>query len=247
MSFNVDNDDDLFEYDPEKEVNEEKTFSNHSSEDYLSNSSFSDEEKKLLKNITNSTDLDEYPVDNLKAALSTNFANTNYHMMHGGLDLFANTVAIVEVLDELTEGKFTMKRNYYLLESKIIRSLFILHLANIIFRDNGDLDPEVESLFKSVTNIDFTQMNVKTCYLSTINIMRHTVNINRAAYVKLSNELGLERKDSLLDEEMSFETFYSEVSADYYLAKGNSNLFAYLMNNGLKEDLESFFDQEITF
>lgn len=230
------NDDDLFDYEPET--------SNPSSTNSFSDTGDRAPQSDLYNNIKSDFDDDlditGGNIHHSKAKLSISY--------HHALDFFIKDVAkeslaksLHIVLDRLTNGDFSLISLFYETEMKISRKMLFVNLYHSAFGENGK-DSFKETVGK-ILNIEFTSLYTQTCFDSVANVTLHTLQLDRALYLSLSNQLGIPVQQYLFDDPYELEDVNHKVYlADYKSEIGNT-LSDTILGFGLLKYMEDLFGQ----
>lgn len=185
--FMRDNDDDLFDYDPEQE---ESTVKQNYSDN---NSSFGEQIKSALNDIVS----DALDKDKFRLAAAFNISTQKF-IDSVNEPAFSKTIRVV--LDKLTNGDFTLLNLLHRSEMRISRRMdFLLLFKEFLSEEVTDFTNNdiIKDIF-GFLQIDATELYVKTCYQSTYRIVQHALEIDRALYKTLCRRLNLEPKQFLL-------------------------------------------------
>lgn len=238
MSKYADNDDDLFDYDPTLDVKPKETFSN------LDNKSSTSE---LLNSIKDNLNND---IESLTGNLAPNkykFAasfNMAYHMfLHEPLQE-ATTKTISIVLNTLTNGDYNLMNIFYETEIKISRKIFFLELVDRAFDDG----PEEENLLLQINkllNIDITDIYIRTCFRSTINLCKHSLELDKALYLALSKRLGIPVQQELFEPIVTSAAKDHKVYLQDYKRDIMENINNQLIDAGVLDEVKEIFGTDV--
>ena len=196
MSY-LDNDDDLFSYDPEDDVTEAPATS-HSSTNNKSVDDFMSSAKSIIDELSQSSD-DFIDDGKIKLAFSFHLATAVYFAK---VENPTYEKAIGVVLDKLTNGDFSLIHIFYRTEALIIQRLHFLDLMERVFLPDSSIDEDdnftIKELFK-ILKIDFTDDHVKINYAPSVAIARFCLNVDRIIYQHLGAKLNLPINQNLID------------------------------------------------
>jgi hypothetical protein len=198
-SYLSDNDDDLFDYDPTVEPSDTFTpndVSSSSSVDSDHHRYSKDFIEEVKNNFRDNADADllvsqgciSLPISSLYSSFQEAihaFINSVRH------DYFAKTVHLT--LDHLTNGHFSMVNLFHRYEMRIVRKIALVELFNqtIAKSDEETISPLLNQL-SSLLNIDLTKLYYNSTFVSTINILNHTLTVDRVIYRFLATKTGID-------------------------------------------------------
>lgn len=230
MNNYIDNDDDLFEYDPEQEESKQTSSVNND---------FTDSVKDTFENITNIS----HHSDRNKLAIAFNISTQKFIE---AINSEAYNKSIRLVLDKLTNGDFTLINLFHRLEMRIFRRMHFLSLFDELsgseFKNNSIVKEVLEFL-----QVDFTDLYIKTCYQSTYNISIFALSLDRAMYITLSKRLGIPVKQELFANPADMEHDKIDVSLAEFEHGILLNVYKSMMENGLSEELSKLLGTELKF
>lgn len=242
------NDDDLFDYDPETDT-DSTSDSLLQSETYTSSSnknstveSFISSAKQFIDEI--SVD-DNSPIDELKVKLAASFHSaTAAYYQKAQNPSYIKSVSLV--LNTLTNGDFSKIQMFNHKEALIIQRLRYLSMMNKIF-SNSDADQNVLKELFDIMKVDYSFEHVQIFYLSSVNLSLFCLNVDRLIYKSLGEKLNLPIKQELIDDTYINEPdrFFSELNdpiSDEYISNMYASTFIDLANDGLLKDLSEFFN-----
>lgn len=202
------NDDDLFDYDPSVEDHSSTTSSEtssettHSSTDHLHTEYHKKfvEDVKTQLNINLDADLDTgTPKINI---ITSNLYASFQEAINGFIssiknDYFSKSVHIT--LDHLTNGHFSMVNMFYFYEMKIVRKLALVELfGHIVIPENEQKMPPFLEEISQALNLNFTQLYYTSTFKSTVNILNHSLTVDRIIYRYLSSRTNIPVDDMLM-------------------------------------------------
>ena len=183
-------DDDLFDYDPSKEQT-----SNYS-QDYLTSSTQNNNSKdnSLLDDIYRQMDNlvhsdGEEAVNEFRIRLSDSL-NEAYSQYLSKSSVVSHVQAVTITLDEVTNGRFSELYLLKNLEQNIFRRINIHFLLNAIIDDGGENNISFKDFLAKV-NISISDDFIPVYFLTLLNISSHTLDLERAMYMDLSQRLGI--------------------------------------------------------
>lgn len=206
MSYSIsDNDDDLFDYDPSQETSTQ-VIDQQYTETPVSDISSDDQTKhqrefinSLKTNINDAdADLDLHDDTKMNVLVSNLYGsfqeaiNTFVGMI--SKDTFSRSVHIT--LDELTNGRFSMLNMFHYYESRIISRIALINLFGTVFHnDSLDADEEAIAPFlqkvSDLLKINFTKNYYNSTFNVTIDILNHSLTIDKVIYQFLGDKLHL--------------------------------------------------------
>lgn len=208
MSFSLsENDDDLFDYDPSLETSTSFTSSETDSVPTSLSNEQVEHEKQFIENIKNniSFDLDtDLTGENGKV---NNITSNLYGSFQEAINAFINTIrhdnfikSAHITLDRLTNGQFSLINLFYQYEMKISRKLALVELfAHIVkTEENEDVASFLREL-SSVLRIDVSKLYYNATFCSTVNILNHSLSVDRIVYRFLSNKTQIPVNEALIN------------------------------------------------
>jgi hypothetical protein len=242
------NDDDLFEYDPE--VDAEDSSAALQSEAYSPSSSnknktiedFISSAKQLVDEISSD---ENSPIDEEKVKLAASF-HTATSAYYQKVQTPSYIKAISITLNTLTNGDFAKIQMFNHKEALIIQRLRYLSMMNKVFI-NADADENVVKELFDLLKIEYSLEHVQTFYLSSANISMFCLNLDRAIYKHLGKQLNLPIKEHLLDDshiqdgDKYFDQLNDPVDNDY-ISESYAFLFSAMANEGLLKDLSEIYN-----
>lgn len=243
------NDDDLFDYDPETDT-EDTSSSSLQSEAYVSPSSnrnknvedFISSAKKFVDEI--SLD-DNSPIDEQKVKLAISFHEaTALYYQKVQAPSYMKSVSIV--LNTLTNGDFSRIQMFNHKESLILQRLRYLSMMNKVFSTSDPDDSVFKELF-DLLKIEYSFDHVQTFYLSSVNISLFCLNLDRLIYKHLGEKLNLPIKQELLDDTYLNEPdkFFIQLNdsvSDHHMSSMYADTFIDIANSGLLQELSEFYN-----
>lgn len=190
MSY-LDNDDDLFDYEPEDEVESTSPSSGHKHvDDFLSAA------KDIINEISNDEVVDHNKV---KLASSFHLATAVYYSKVQGP---TQEKAIEVILDKITNGEFSLLQMFYTTEALIIQRLHFLDLIERVIEPNFGISDDDNFTLKELFDllkIECSPEHIRIFYAPSIAISRFCLNVDRVVYQHLGSKLNIPIKQELID------------------------------------------------
>jgi hypothetical protein len=233
-------DDDLFSYDPS--LDSEST-------NYSETSSSPTSDNNLLDGIYRN--FDKFSLDDKKSSdFKINLAHSLYEAYHGFIDKSLSlgyVSSINDTLDILTQGRFGKLFLTRVLEQSIFRRLAINALLSAII--DGDSEDENRHSFKSFLlqmNISIDDDFISTYFSSLLRISNHSLNLNRAMYINLCNELSITPHSLVLDNDVSGKDLDNAIidSIPDYQDKYLNNLYNIASSDSFIDKVKNVFSSE---
>lgn len=197
-------DDDLFEYDPSLE-------NQNDSKNDLYNESvtpLSKEEKTFFENLKNNFEEDPISLGNIftgNLVFADSFQYTLNDFIISQIRFATFSKSVTECLDEITQGKFSLINFKNNLETTISRSMHVLYLTSFLNNPSSiaDVSPKIIQLMESL-NIKYNSFYLKTCFHSTLAILQHKIILDRELYRAACSELQIDPSPYLFLEPTDF-------------------------------------------
>lgn len=239
MSY-LDNDDDLFDYDPDLENTSNPIFNESSSP--KPNSQFetfvSKEKIDEDLDISSNTLLDE---SKIKLALAFHQAT---HRHFSSVETSSYLKSMTLVLDKLTDGHFSLIYMFYKKESVIAQRILFLSMMDLVTEFPEDSSKNVLAELCSHLGIQIDKLHVDLYYSTSIAICRHSLATDRVIYQHLGEKLSIPINQSLVDPTYKYNDDSSKISdilsSDIY-TKIFSSITDSLAQEGLLEKLQETF------
>lgn len=232
MSKYIDNDDDLFEYDPELETSKPINFDTPTAIPE-SKSDFINEMKNHfgsdIENLTGNISPNKH-----KLAASFNLA---YKVFVNEILKEGTAKSISIVLDGLTNGDFSLMSMFYETEIKISKKIFFLDLVERAFIDPTSNENVIKQL-DDILHIDFSDLYIQSCYQSTINICKHSLMLDQALYLCLSKKLGIAVKQYLFEPINESAGKDHQVYLEDYKKELSESIKKLLLDHGLLAEVQ---------
>lgn len=208
MTYIPSDDDDLFEYEPENEVQEEATKS-HTSSNTSYNSDYIDSVKETLRN-TN-VDVDSSGVNQAQVALSTAFYDGTHHWINNDANVNSFVQSVSFVLDQLTDNDYSKIRYFKEVEFKLSKKLLVDLLMREAFNitSSSDYEDGIKGIMKEMFDVDFSDLYMKICYTLLYDTNKHVIHLDRIIYTALAAELDFPVKDVLFSDDPSLSELYA--------------------------------------
>jgi len=245
-----DNDDDIFDYDPEQDFSsnlQSDSYQNISSSDKSTNTIISSAKDIFDDLVSDNSFGDTIDESKVKLCISFQAAAANYFSK---IQTPAYTKSISMVLDTLTNGDFSMIQMFNHKEALITQRLrYICMMKQVIHSDTSD-DSIMEQLF-SLLNISYDKSHVEIFYTSNLNIATHALHVDRAIYKALGKKLNLPLKEELLDDTyvVTPEHFLSSLNdnpVDDYFNIAYSKIIRKIADEGVLSELSELYGTNYT-
>jgi hypothetical protein len=240
-----DNDNDLFDYDPDQET--KTPYASSDSEDTLNVNDYSTREYRLLKDIqSHFKDSTAGSLDGGKVKLAMGFHEATNNFLQDVIPQAAMKSMIV-ALDSVTEGNYSLLNLFYKTEMRISRRMTFLSLFNDIFAE-GEISDTFSKALIDILNLDFNDLYVRSCFTSSMSICNHALILDRATYRILAEKLDLPVREFLfanpsdLQDEDDHDIYYSDFMRDI-----TSNINNMLANSGLADLLAKEFSTPVVY
>lgn len=239
-----DNDDDLFNYDPSQDTsvqpvtNFSSTTSNHSSGNEVLDDMYRSIEKSSgyadHESIRFRVDL----AGSLYAAYET-FLNKSQVISH--------ISSTAEILDELTNGKYSALYACRQIEQNIFRRLGVHFLVSAILEDDAkDQEGITFKDFLQKLNLNIPDDFVSTYFSTLFRISNHILNVERAIYISLCNKLGIVPNSKALDPEVSVKEINTALpmTASDFREQQFSSTLSRLYDESFVDSINSIFPSD---
>jgi len=226
-------DDDLFAYDPSKE-----TKSSNASYDSLSSNSKQTNEfyDKISKDIKDNDEDNFLEINALRVKFSQAMIGSyNFWITPTVPVAYSNTVT--QVLDQLTNGKFSDLFLYNTLESNIIRRSQLMYLLNGTFNKETSETDSFKSFMKKI-GVDTDQGYVPTYVGTLIRISMHILARERSMYLDLAHRLQIVPNPLVLEDNSSLDLMQEMSRAIHTTVEGSQE--TYLVKRFISNFSESF-------
>lgn len=231
------NDDDLFEYDPTEE-NEDSLLKKYVEQQYDYVNSEKDLHQKYIgSNALAKTLSETFDKENDLDSITLSNASV-YRALMNAMETFVitdrdnNKKTVHKILDELTQGKFSLMLMYNVLEERIaVRRILYLTLQ-AVFKDKSSKEIEsFISLASKFSHAEITDEFLTGSIRTTISILDFTIKLDQVNYLHVAEKLNEPIKEVLFktDEEfyeLQLQTLLFEGSYTHYLQRIEEKMFA---------------------
>ena len=244
MSY-LDNDDDLFDYDPDLDQTPLETPLQQQTSKQSSDFENFVSKEKLDQDLDLSADT---LIDQPKVKLAIAF-HTATHRHFSNVESSSYFKSIALVLDQLTNGHFSLIYMFYRKEALIAqRILFLSMMDDVVDFSKKDND-NVLSEILSHLGISISKLHVDLNYATSLAICRHAVATDRVIYQHIGEKLSIPVNQSLIDPTYDFtrdpEAIQELLASDIY-TKIFSSITVALAEEGLLEKLQETFGTKVT-
>jgi len=203
-----DNDDDLFEYEPESStVNVSDSFTDSSST-----------ESQFINSIkTNYDDISESgSIKGIETRLGSAFLSAaNFHISTASQN--GHAYAARYILDEVSDGKFSLLELFKTTEIKIIKLLEFIEICESILEDEDNFITQILELI----GVSLTPIHVQSIYKTHLKLSQHSLLLSKALYLELSEKLLMpvnmelfEAKPNIDDIEYRYSSLVSKITSN---------------------------------
>lgn len=196
MSFLSDNDDDLFDYEPSEDpVADAPVTSFRSNTDPAAHSS---DDQRFIDDLKNSvTAHHDDDLDPIQGFINRGLSNF-YSAFQDAIDTFVNKTggdalykSMHLMLDELTQGRFTLMQMFYHYEMRIARKIVLSNLfRNFFAQDQDEISPMLVEL-SGLLDIQISDQFYDASFKTTNNIFIHSLTMDLVMYRYLATKTGL--------------------------------------------------------
>jgi hypothetical protein len=209
MDYIPNDDDDLFEYDPEESsTSYDHTQTSSSSSNNSINSDYVDAVKNTLRNT--SIDSEDSGVNRAQVRLSTAFYEGTYHWVNNESSANGFLQSVIYVLDKITNNDFSKIQLFKETEFRLAKKLFVDYLMREAFAidDNQKYDDGIQSIMKEMFDVDISDFYMNVCYTIIYDMNRHSIHLDRIIYTALSAQLELPTKEILFVDDPDLNDLY---------------------------------------
>lgn len=244
----LDSDSDLFEYDPEEDISSPdlEEVKDQTNKQKPSVENFLAQHKELIEILQSSS---EQLLDENKIRLATGLHDaTSRFFSKIESPTFDKSVSIV--LDKLSNGDFSLIRNYYRVEALITQRILFINLMNSIVGDDQEEDSKYFSVRTLLEALKFENVDehIKIFYYSSLNICRHALTVDRIIYQHLGSRLGITVNPDLIDPHYSIDiTNLNNPVINDYADNAYASILASISQQGVLEQLKDTFGMQIGF
>lgn len=246
MSY-LDNDDDLFNYDPDTDPDPIKEVI-HNDSTKSTDSPFQDFISRLKEQDSDlNSEHDFLDLPKLKLA---NAFHTATHRHYAKVETPSYVKSITVILDKITNGDFSLIQMFYRKEYLICQRLVFLSMMDVIIapkEDSNEDSPLLEILTELGLNLD--QQHIDLFYATSVNISRHSLAIDRATYKYLGERLNMTIVPELIDPNYSYDMNAKPVDKilnSDYMNNIMHAMTSALAKDGLLEAIQDMFGTTVT-
>jgi hypothetical protein len=195
-------DDDLFEYDPSKESLQKSSSEIFSSSVSGKNKIFDD----ISEDLKNNKEAINF-FDGMRVKFAEAFVSA-YQRTISSLDLSAYFYTVNAVLNDLTDGKFSLFYLHKVTEQTLLKRIAVNHIINSTFMDTESTkDPAFVNFLKGVGVQDVSEyFDLYGGVL--MKISSHVLNVERSLYMRICEELNITPNPCVLDSSPTPEEVY---------------------------------------
>lgn len=227
-------DDDLFDYDPDQEDQSTKTFS------YDEDHNLTSKEQDFVDSIKESISDQNGSINALETNLAIAFVSsvTKYIQTDSLANGHLSTTRIL--LDELTNGRFSLLELFKTTEHKILKMMAVLQLSESLFSSDHS---NFSGLLQKFFNIEVSHVHIRSTYNVHIAITRHALLLNRTLYSQLSETLDLPVIPELFDDNSDID----KINISYHNLVHNihTNIISELSSSGLTSKVSEVFGTDV--
>lgn len=236
-----DNDDDLFDYDPSQDstvhpvTNFSTSTSNHSSGNEVLDDMYRSIEKV-------SGDFDDENI-RFRVGLADSLYSA-YEAFVSKSQVISHISSTAEILDELTNGKYSALYACRQIEQNIFRRLGVHFLVSAILENNAqDEDGVTFKEFLQKMNLSIPDDFVSTYFSTLFRISTHILNVERAMYITLCNKLGIVPDSKALDNDSSVKDVNKAIpmTASSFREMQFSRTISSMYDDSFVESIKSIF------
>lgn len=179
------NDDDLFDYDPVKDVSKENS---NFSESNVSSMTEDSIHSTILSGFNSNSSFLTSNISTLVLGISSNFFTSDQLVV----DSFK--ISVCKILDEITDNKFSKLNVFYNLENDLIKRNALISLNQLFLKmfNKNDL---ISHFNEADLNIDFSLFN--SLMKISLDINFHILRTDTPIYLSLAKEFGLAVNDNV--------------------------------------------------
>jgi hypothetical protein len=195
-------DDDLFSYDPSKEVSKPTDFSSSTLNQKDQNNEIY---SHISKNINDNDDVALDGIDGLRIKFSQAVLGS-YDFWLASASPVAYTNTLNSIMDQITGGRFSDLYLYNYLEINIIRRMHISHIMNDAFSAEGLKDTDNFKSFMKRIGVDIADSYVPVYIGTMIRITNHIIAQERSMYLALAEKMQITPNPTVLDADYHYDT-----------------------------------------
>jgi len=230
-----DNDDDLFEYEPAEE-NKDSLLQKYSEQQYDYINSEKDSHQIEIGNSVLAKTLSEtFDKENDLDSITLSNASV-YRALINAMESFVETDKTYylrtqhQILDELTQGKFSLTLVYNVLEIRIAAKKILYNTLNAVFNDNSS--KEIELFVELASKLSYEEISnefLTGSIRTSISILDFTIKLDQILYLHIAEKLNQPIKEILFendkeDVDIDLQNFIYERSYTEYLRKLEENM-----------------------
>lgn len=230
MSYN-DNDDDLFDYEPEDVITHTENNSSTTSQKL---------DNQLLTDIKDNFDdiEDKGSIKGLEARLGSAFLDAaNFYVNSAVVN--GHSFAARYVLDEVSDGKFSLLEYFKTTEIKILKMIEFTQLCESVLKDENSFVSQIQDL----VGITLSPLHISSVYQTHLKLTRHSLLLNRAIYLQLSEQLMMPVIMELFDDNCKTDDInysYSDLVSNI-----KSNIIKQYAHAGLLDKISEAFGSDV--
>lgn len=230
MSYS-DNDDDLFDYEPEDVITHTENNSSTTSQKL---------DNQLLTDIKDNFDdiEDKGSIKGLEARLGSAFLDAANFYVNSAI-VNGHSFAARYVLDEVSDGKFSLLEYFKTTEIKIIKMIEFTQLCESVLKDENSFVSQIQDL----VGITLSPLHISSVYQTHLKLTRHSLLLNRAIYLQLSEQLMMPVIMELFDDDCKTDDInysYSDLVSNI-----KSNIIKQYAHAGLLDKISEAFGSDV--
>lgn len=197
------NDDDLFDYDPEDEINQFDASENISDSNQTksqANNDYISTVKETLKNTE--IDTNGNGVNRACIKFAEAFHNGTHHWIHEHNNAAPYFRALSYTLNRLTNNDFSKIELFYHTEHVLGRKILVDFLMSEIFCLDGRENNEdsIKTIMKEMFDIEVSDFFMRIIYENIYSLNKHSITLDRILYSKLSEYLEIPVIEALFED-----------------------------------------------
>lgn len=230
MSYN-DTDDDLFDYEPEDSTTPLNTNSSTTSQKI---------DNQLLTDIKdNFDDIEEKgSIKGLEARLGSAFLDAaNFYVNSAVVN--GHSFAARYILDEVSDGKFSLLEYFKTTEIKLIKMIEFTQLCESVLKDENAFVSQMQEL----AGLTLSPLHISSVYRTHLKLTRHALLLNRAIYLQLSEQLMMPVIMELFDDDCKTDDI--DYSYSDLVSNIKSNIIKQYAHSGLLDKISEAFGTDV--
>jgi len=205
MDYINSDDDDLFDYDPEEEVNENDIVENLSDSNQTK-SQLSDDYVSTVKETLKNTeiDTDDGGVNRACIKLAEAFHNGTHHWIHQDENAAPYFRTLSYTLNKLTNNDFSKIELFYHTEHILGRKILVDFLMREVFAVESEKDDEkegIQQMMKEMFDVDVSDFFMQIIYENLYILNKHSIMLDRILYTELAHSLDIPVIDGLFEDD----------------------------------------------